>query len=298
MMNDLGVDRALALVEQIAALHDSFTVPDLLREQATSGHPWTIRDVKLEVKGMIATITMCRPEAMNALNEKVLTELKEVIAQVRDDPTVRAVIITGEGPAFVAGADIKTMLSADLTEVEKFTRFGQGVMDGIERLNKPVIAAINGFALGGGLELALACDIRLASMDARMGFPEVGLGIFPGFGGTQRTTRLIGKGHACELIFTGKHVSADEALEIGLVNRVLPPDQLINEARALAGRIAKQGPIAIAEAKTAINQALQTGLDDGLSFELEAVMKTFDTEDQKEGMTAFLERRKPEFKGQ
>jgi enoyl-CoA hydratase len=131
-----------------------------------------------------------------------------------------------------------------------------------------------------------------------MGFPEVGLGIFPGFGGTQRSTRLIGKGHASELIFTGKHISAEEALGIGLVNRVLPPNQLLNEARALARRIASQGPVAVAQAKRAINQALQTGLDDGLSFELEAVMRTFETEDQKEGMTAFLERRKPQFKGQ
>lgn len=207
------------------------------------------------------------------------------------------VIITGEGPAFVAGADIKTMLQADRAEVEAFTRFGQGVMNDIEQLNKPVIAAINGFALGGGLELALACDIRLASTMARMGLPEVGLGIFPGFGGTQRATRLIGKGHACELIFTGKHISADDALNMGLVNRVLPPDQLMSEARGLAERIANQGPVAVAQAKSAINQTLQTGLDDGLAFELDAVMKTFGTEDQKEGMTAFLERRQPEFKG-
>jgi enoyl-CoA hydratase/3-hydroxyacyl-CoA dehydrogenase len=298
MMNDLGVDRALEFVEQVAALHDTFTIPDNLRKQATSGQPWIIPDIKLEIKDAIATITMCRPEAMNALNKKVLGELKEVIAQIRGDPNIRAVIITGEGPAFVAGADIKTMLAADLSEAEKFTRFGQGVMDDIEKLNKPVIAAVNGFALGGGLELALACDIRLASTEARMGFPEVGLGIFPGFGGTQRATRLIGKGHASELIFTGKHISADDALGIGLVNRVVPPNQLMNDARALAGRITSQGPVAISQAKTAINQALQTGLDDGLSFELEAVMKTFDTEDQKEGMTAFLERRKPKFRGQ
>jgi enoyl-CoA hydratase len=131
-----------------------------------------------------------------------------------------------------------------------------------------------------------------------MGFPEVGLGIFPGFGGTQRSTRLIGKGHASELIFTGKHINAEEALGMGLVNRVLPPNQLMNEAQALARRIASQGPIAVAQAKTAINQAMQTGLDDGLSFELEAVLKAFDTEDKKEGMTAFLERRKPQFRGQ
>jgi len=297
MMNKLGLDRALALVEQLAAHHASFAVPQLLRQQAATGQPWTLRDVKLEVRDGVATITMNRPEAMNALNDKVLRELKAAIAQVRDDPAVRAVIITGEGPAFVAGADIRTMLGAELDEIRRFTLFGQGVLNDIERLEKPVIAAINGFALGGGLELALACDIRLASTEARMGFPEVGLGIFPGLGGTQRTPRLIGKGLACELIFTGDHVGAEEAARMGLVNRVLPPQQLMAEARRLAKRIARQGPFAVGKAKTAINQALQTGLDDGLAFELEGVLATFETEDQKEGMTAFLERRRPEFKG-
>ncbi|MCK4693466.1 MAG: enoyl-CoA hydratase/isomerase family protein, partial [Anaerolineales bacterium] len=199
MMNDIGIDRALKLVEQVDVHYDSFDMPDLLRQQVAEGQPWTLREVKLETKDRVATITMNRPEAMNALNEKVLRELKNTIAELREDSTVRAVIITGEGSAFIAGADIKTMLAADLAEVEEFTRLGQGVMDDIERLDKPVIAAINGFALGGGLELALACDIRLASTEARMGFPEVGLGIFPGFGGSQRATRLIGKGQACEL---------------------------------------------------------------------------------------------------
>jgi enoyl-CoA hydratase/3-hydroxyacyl-CoA dehydrogenase len=298
MMNDLGLDRALELVEQVAARYDSFTVPELLRRQAASGQPWTLRDVKLEVKGGVATITMNRPEAMNALNDKVLRELKEAIAQVRDDPAVRVVIITGEGPAFVAGADIRTMMAKNQIEVREFTRFGHGVLKDIEALEKPVIAAINGFALGGGLELALACDIRLASTEARLGFPEVGLGIFPGLGGTQRLPRLIGKGRACELIFTGDQISAEEAASIGLVNRVVPPQQLMAEARRLAERIARQGPVAVGRAKAAINQALQTGLDEGLAFELEAVTLTFGTADQKEGMTAFLERRKPEFKGQ
>jgi len=298
MMNALGMDRSLELVERVASIQPSFSVPDLMKQQASSNQPWTIKDVKLEVKGDIATITMSRPEAMNALNAKVLKELKDVIAQLKEDSSARVVIITGAGPAFVAGADIKTMLNSDLSEVEEFTRFGQGVMDDIEKLNKPIIAAINGFALGGGLELALACDIRLASSDARMGFPEVGLGIFPGFGGTQRTTRLIGKGYACELILTGKHITSEEAKRMGLVNQVFPPDQLMNEAKALAIQIARQGPIAVAKAKTAINQALQTGLEDGLAFELDEVMKAFGTEDQKEGMTAFLERRRPEFKGQ
>jgi enoyl-CoA hydratase/3-hydroxyacyl-CoA dehydrogenase len=298
MMNDLGLERALDLVERLATHDDSFAVPELLRLQAASGQAWTLRDVKLEVKGHIATITMNRPEAMNALNEKVLRELKEAIAQIRDDANARVLIITGEGPAFVAGADIRAMMAKNLVEIREFTRLGHGVLNDIERMEKPVIAAINGFALGGGLELALACDIRLASTDARMGFPEVGLGIFPGMGGTQRTTQLIGKGRACELIFTGYQISAEEAENMGLVNRAVAPHQLMAEARRLAERIARQGPIAVGRAKTAINQALRSDLDSGLAFELEAVTQTFGTEDQDEGMTAFLERRKPEFKGQ
>jgi enoyl-CoA hydratase len=161
-----------------------------------------------------------------------------------------------------------------------------------------VIAAINGFALGGGLELALACDIRLASTEARMGFPEVGLGIFPGLGGTQRTTRLIGKARASELIFSGSQIGAEEAASMGLVNRVLPPKQLMTETRRLAARIAAQAPIAVGRAKATINHALQSDLDAGLAFELEAVTLTFGTEDQREGMAAFVERRRPEFKGQ
>jgi enoyl-CoA hydratase/3-hydroxyacyl-CoA dehydrogenase len=298
MMNELGVDRARELVELLAAQTDAFAVPELLTQQAVVGRPWTLRDIKVEVKGSIATITMNRPEAMNALNGKVLRELKEAVAHVRHDPDVRVVIITGEGPAFVAGADIRAMMAKNLIEIREFTQFGQRVLRDIEELEKPVIAAINGFALGGGLELALACDIRLASTEARMGFPEVGLGIFPGLGGTQRTTRLIGKGRACELVFTGSQISAEEAEKIGLVNRAVPPQQLLPEARRMATRIAGQGPIAVGRAKAAINQALQGGLDAGLAFELEAVTQTFGTEDQTEGMTAFLERRRPEFTGQ
>jgi len=298
MMNKLGLDQASEVVAQLGAHHESFAVPELLQQQAATGQPWTLRDVKLEVKGHIATITMNRPEAMNALNEKVLRELKETIAQIRDDPAVRVVIITGEGPAFVAGADIRAMMSKNLVEIREFTSFGHEVLKDIETLEKPVIAAINGFALGGGLELALACDIRLASTEARMGFPEVGLGIFPGFGGTQRAAHSIGKGRACELIFTGIPIGAEEAAKIGLVNRAVPPRQLMAEVQRMARRIAGQGPIAVSRAKAAINQALQGGLDAGLAFELEAVTLTFGTEDQTEGMAAFVERRKPVFRGQ
>lgn len=298
MMNDLGIDASLALVEQVAGLHESFTVPDLLRQQAVTGDPWTIKGVRLEMSDDIATIMMNRPEAMNALNEKVLNELAEITAELRANPDVRVVIITGQGPSFVAGADIRDMLAKDLPAIRTFTKLGQDVMNGIASLDKPVIAAINGFALGGGLELALACDIRIASTDARMGFPEVGLGIFPGFGGTQRATRLIGNGRASELIFTGDPITAEEAASIGLVNRAVPPQELMIEARNMAQRIAKRGPLSVAGAKASINQAQQMNLEDGLAFELDEVLKAFDTQDQKEGMTAFLERRKPEFRGQ
>jgi enoyl-CoA hydratase len=164
-------------------------------------------------------------------------------------------------------------------------------------MEKPVIAVINGFALGGGLELALACDIRLASSEARMGFPEVGLGIFPGVGGTQRSTRLIGKGRACELIFTGDMISAEEAERIGLVNRSVPPKELMKTARTMAEKIASRAPLAVGGAKTAINKTLETHLDAGLAFEMESVCLLFSTEDKEEGMAAFVERRKPEFKG-
>jgi len=297
MMNDVGLKRALELVEKVAVRYPAFPVPPLLCRMAATGRTWALRDVKLDVRGGIATILINRPEAMNALNEKVLGELKQVIAQVRDDPAVRAVILTGEGAAFVAGADIRAMSSMDQAAIDEFIRTGQDVLNEIEALPKPVIAAINGFALGGGLELALACDIRLASTESRMGLPEVGLGIFPGFGGTQRAPRLIGRGQACELIFTGDQIGAEEAMRIGLVNRAVPPQQLIAEARRLAERIARQGPIALAQAKGAVNQTLQTGQDAGLKYERDAFAATFPTEDRKEGMTAFLERRKPAFRG-
>ena len=298
MMNEMGVERALALVEALAAQSKgTFTVPEILREQAAQDEPWTLRDVKLEVDGPIAIITMNRPQAMNALNTKVWAELKEVIAQVQEDEAVRVILITGAGNAFVAGADIREMQTKNLVEIREFTYFGQSVLKDIETMEKPVIAVINGFALGGGLELALACDIRLASSEARMGFPEVGLGIFPGVGGTQRSTRLIGKGRACELIFTGDMISAEEAERMGLVNRVVSPKELMETARAMAEKIASRAPLAVGRAKTAINKTLETHLDAGLAFEVESVCLLFNTEDKEEGMAAFVERRKPEFKG-
>jgi enoyl-CoA hydratase / 3-hydroxyacyl-CoA dehydrogenase len=297
MMNAMGLKRALELVEKVAARHPGFAVARLLRRMAAEDQTWKLPEVRLEVRDGIATILMNRPEAMNALNTKVLGELRALIARLRDDAGVRAVIVTGEGAAFVAGADIRAMLAMDRAQISEFIRLGQGVLNELEALPQPVIAALNGFALGGGLELALACDIRLASTESRMGLPEVGLGIFPGFGGTQRAPRAIGKAFAAELILSGDHIDAEEAERIGLVNRVVPPPQLMETARRLAERIARQGPLAVAGAKGAMRQTLETGQQAGLNFEHEAFVETFDTEDRKEGMNAFVERRKPSFKG-
>ncbi|MBI5033316.1 MAG: enoyl-CoA hydratase/isomerase family protein [Chloroflexi bacterium] len=299
MMNDLGLKRSLALVEKIETRHAGF-VPQLLQTQTKRGKPWTLRDVRLSIDGAIAYITMSRPEALNALNGKVLHELKDVLAQVRANRAVRAVILSGEGTAFIAGADIKEMqaLAAKPAAIRAFTDFGQGVLRDIETLPQPVIAAINGFALGGGLELALACDIRIAATEARMGFPEVGLGILPGFGGTQRSARLAGRGLASELVFTGDLIDAEQAARIGLVNRVVAPAQLMQTARKMADRIASRAPLAVAKAKWAILASQELPLSKGLVFEVDRVSEAMATPDRVEGMQAFIEKRKPNFTGQ
>jgi enoyl-CoA hydratase/3-hydroxyacyl-CoA dehydrogenase len=299
MMNDLGWDRVMELMKPVEEKYPGF-VPELLKKQAASGQPWPLRHVRLSIDGPIATILMSRPEALNALNTRVLNELKDALAQVRANRTVRVVIITGEGDAFIAGADIKEMLALadDPVAMRAFTELGQSVLRDIETLPQPVIAVINGFALGGGLELALACDIRIASSEARLGLPEVGLGIIPGLGGTQRTTHLVGRGVASELIFTGDPISAEEAARVGLVNRVVPPAQLMETARRLAERIASRAPIAMAKAKAAILAAERLPLEEGLAFELERAMEVHATPDRVEGMRAFVEKRKPVFTGE
>ncbi len=299
MMNELGLKKALKLMQPIAAKYPGF-IPNLLKKQAASGKPWTLRDVRLSIDGAIAYITLSRPEALNALNGKVFNELKDAFAQVRANRAVRVVILTGEGNAFVAGADIKEMQvrAAKPAGIRTFTKFGQGVLHDMETLPQPIIAAINGFALGGGLELALACDIRIASSEARLGFPEVGLGILPGLGGTQRAPRLAGCGAAAELIFTGDLISAEEAARVGLVNRVVAPARLMETARKLAERIASRGPIAVAQAKAAILATQQLPLAKGMAFELDCTSKVMATPDRAEGMQAFIEKRKPVFTGQ
>ncbi len=298
MMNEVGLERTLAAVERIESNCPGFT-PELLRSQAASGKLWTLRDVRLSVDGPIAFITMSRPEALNALNAKVLHELKDAIGAVSANRAVRVVILSGEGGAFVAGADIKEMqaLAGKPEAIRAFTEFGQGVLRDIEKLPQPVIAAIDGVALGGGLELALACDIRLASTEARFGFPEVGLGIIPGLGGTQRAPRLVGPSVAAELVMTGDIVDAAEAARIGLVNRVLPSALLMPSAKKLAGRIAARAPVAVAKGKAAIKATHELPLAQGLDHELEQVMQLMATPDRVEGMQAFIEKRKPVFTG-
>jgi len=255
-------------------------------------------NLKVSVSDFIATITVNRPQAMNALNSQVLAELADAARALGADERVRVIVLTGEGKAFVAGADIKEMKDMDMISFRRFVAAGQNALYVLDTLEKPVIAAINGFALGGGCELALACDFRVASSKAKFGFPEVGLGIFPGFGGTQRAPRFLGRGMASELIFTGAMIDAAEALRIGLVNHVYAPESLMEETLKIAASIAKQGPIAVARAKTAVKMAGDTTMEAGLAFEREAMVVTFATKDRYEGMSAFVEKRKAEFNGE
>lgn len=254
-----------------------------------------LKNVILEKEDKIAIVTISRPKALNALNTETLTELDYVLDQIESDNEVLAVILTGAGEkSFVAGADISEMKDKNVIEARKFGILGNKVFRRLELLEKPVIAAVNGFALGGGCEISMACDIRIASSNARFGQPEVGLGITPGFGGTQRLARLVGMGMAKELIYTAKNIKADEALRIGLVNKVVEPGELMNTAKELANTIAKNAPIAVKLSKQAINRGIQCDIDTALSFESEAFGECFSTEDQKDAMTAFVEKKKPE----
>jgi len=248
--------------------------------------------VKYEVVESIAVITIDRPEALNALNRDVLGELEMAVCQAESDENVFVLIITGAGRAFVAGADIAQMKDMTADEGRAFGEFGNRVFSKIESLSKPVIAAVNGFALGGGCELAMACDIRLAGEKAKIGQPEVGLGITPGFGGTQRLPRIVGLSKAKELIFTAQAIGADEALRIGLVSQVYPGEELMNAAMDLAKSIAKNAQIAVRQSKAAINKGMQCDIATGLAFEAQAFGLCFSTEDQKDAMTAFVNKEK------
>jgi enoyl-CoA hydratase len=254
------------------------------------------KNIVLQKEDKIAILTISRPKALNALNSETLKELDLAIDEIANDDKVYAVIITGAGKAFVAGADIAEMKDLDVLGGRRFGNLGNKVFRKLETLEKPVIAAVNGFALGGGCELSMACDIRIASVKAKFGQPEVGLGITPGFGGTQRLSRLVGLGMAKELIYTAKIINAEEALRIGLVNKVVALEDLLVEAKALANTIAGQAPIAVSLCKAAINKGMQLDIDSALSYESEIFGECFSTEDQIGGMTAFLEKTEKCFK--
>ena len=252
------------------------------------------KNVIVEIKEKVGLVKINRPDALNALNTETLGELRKAIHALSfDNETVRVIVLTGEGKAFVAGADISEMKDMSALKAREFSHLGQGVFNFIASQEKPVIAAVNGFALGGGCELALACDIRIASDKAKFGQPEVNLGVIPGFAGTQRLSRLVGMAKAKELIFTGDMLDAQTAHSIGLVNQVVPADQLMTTCMDLANKIASKGPAAVRLAKTVINKGLQADLSTGSWYEAEAFGLCFATGEPKEGMSAFLEKRKP-----
>ena len=244
----------------------------------------------------ICIVKINHPETLNALNSLVLKELDAAFSEIAEDDGLDVVILTGEGRSFVAGADISQMSTLNAVEGKAFGELGAAVFRKIELLNKVVIAAVNGFALGGGCELAMACDIRIASVKAKFGQPEVGLGITPGFSGTQRLPRLVGVGKAKELIYTADVINAEEAYRIGLVNKVVAPEDLLDESMAMARKIASKAPLAVRYAKEAINRGIETDIETGISIESDLFGLCFSTEDQKEGMQAFLGKREAQFK--
>ena len=255
-------------------------------------------NIRLEAGESIGTLTVDRPKALNALNPDTLREMLRCLRDVRRDGEVRALILTGGGEkAFIAGADIAAMSTMSVIEAKEMARLGQRVTSAIEDLAQPVVAAVNGFALGGGLEMVMACDLVVVSEKARFGQPEINLGIIPGFGGTQRLARRIGAPRAREMIYGGEMIDAATASQWGLVNRVVKPEDLLSEARKLASMLATKPAVALAQAKHAILRGLDVDLENGLRLEAEAFAVTFSTEDRTEGMAAFLAKRKAAFKG-
>ncbi len=255
--------------------------------------------VSLRREGQIGILTIERPDVFNCLNLETLRTMREHIAKLAFDKEIRAVVVTGAGEkAFCAGADLKERRTMSELQVQEFIRTIRDTFTELERLNKPVIAAINGAAFGGGTELALACDLRVMSESAQMGLTETSLGIIPGAGGTQRLPRIVGKAKAKELIFTARRISAQEALSIGLVNRVVPADQVMNAACELAEEIAQNAPLALAQAKMAIDFGLEVDLQTGLAIESNAYQVIIPTKDRLEGLEAFKEKRKPVYRGE
>lgn len=253
------------------------------------------KNIVFKVEDGIGYVTINRPKSLNALNTEVLSELDNVFRAINDDADIKVSIITGEGRAFVAGADISQMVDLTGIEGQEMMKQGARVMNLIEAIDKPVIAAVNGFALGGGCELAMACDIRIASENAQFGQPEVNLGIIPGFGGTQRLPRLVGKGMGKLMIMTADYIKADEAKALGLVERVVAPEELMPVCEEIAKKIMSKAPIAIKAAKTSINKGIMLDLETAVALEGEACGAPFSSEDRVEGMKAFLEKRKAEF---
>lgn len=258
----------------------------------------TLENVLYEKKGAVAYITLNRPQVLNALNQRTWEELRSAFEDARDDAEVRGIIVTGAGDkAFAAGADISELAKATAVEAEKSSSYGQEVLNLVEGLGKPVIAAVNGFALGGGCETAMACTIRVASENARFGVPEVTLGLIPGCGGTQRLPRLVGKGRALQLILSGGMIDADEAYRIGLVNEVVPAADLISRAEAILKPILANAPLSVKFAIEAVNNGLNTTVTEGLALEASYFGLCAGTEDKKEGTEAFLQKRKAQFQG-
>ena len=267
-------------------------------QAAPSAHPFTLENVLYEKKDGIAYVTLNRPKVLNALNTPTWAELRKAFEAARDDADIRGVILTGAGDkAFIAGADISELAKVTAFEAQQSSRFGQEVLDLIENLGKPVVAAINGFALGGGCETALACTIRIAVEGAKFGQPEVKLGLIPGGGGTQRLPRLVGKGRALQLILSGEMITAQEAYRIGLVNAVVPAADLIPHAEEILKQIAANAPLAVKFALEATNKGMQTSQDEGLLLEASYFGLCAATEDKKEGTSAFLEKRVARFQG-
>jgi enoyl-CoA hydratase len=257
-----------------------------------------LETVTYEKKGGIAYVTLNRPKVLNALNKTALADLRAAFEDARDDSSLHGVILTGAGDkSFIAGADINEVATDTPVQAEEKTRRGQHLMDLIENLGKPVVAAVNGFALGGGCEAALACTIRLAAETAKFGLPEVKLGIIPGYGGTQRLPRLIGKGVALQLILSGAMINAQEAYRIGLVNEVVPNAELIGRAEAILNQIGANAPLSVRYALESVNKGMETSLAEGLVLESTFVAICTSTEDKKEGTSAFLEKRPAKFQG-
>lgn len=252
--------------------------------------------IKLEARGQVGLIQIDRPKALNALNRQVMQEIGQALRQFDDDPEIGAIVISGDQRAFAAGADIKEM--AEASSVEMLNRDTIGLWDQIADVSKPIIAAVSGWCLGGGNELAMACDMIVASESAKFGQPEINIGVIPGAGGTQRLTRAVGKALAMEMVLNDRHLTAAEALHYGLVNKVVPDELYLEEALKLAAEIAARAPLALRFGKELVNQSFETGLAEGIADERRSFYFLFGTTDQKEGMQAFIEKRKPEWRGE